>query len=497
MTTNADDNFLSILQQFATEITSKFSLSSLSFNPEDQLKSPLEKLLKQTGKLLQLDINAVTEFQEKMLSGRPDFGVTVKSLLVGHIELKAPEKKINPRSFKGNDKQQWDKFANLPNLIYTNGNSWSLYRTGEKIGKTLNLSGDVTADGSEAITSQNASALLTMLRDFLQWQPIVPSTPKALAAMLAPICSLLRKDVLTALEEPESNLTMLAQDWRQYFFPDADDNQFADAYAQTLTYALLLAKFSGAEDLSLPQAVKTIRKGHNLLADALKILGDDLARSQIDVSVSLLERLISAIDVSALMKREDEDPWLYFYEDFLAEYDPKMRKERGVYYTPVPVIKTQVRLVAELLAQRFDAEFSFVDKNVVTLDPACGTGTYILTALQHGLEQVAAARGPGMRVSAATTAAANIHAFEILVGPYAVAHLRLTQKILQEGGTLPENGVRVYLTDTLDSPYTDLAGHLPLPYKSFGEERKRAQSIKQDTPVMVCIGNPPLQPTAN
>ncbi len=492
MTTNVDDKFLSILQQFGTEISSKFSLSSvLSFSPEDQLKSPLEKLLKQTGELLQLDVNAVTEVRETILSGRPDFGVTIKSLLVGHIELKAPEKKINPRSFKGNDKQQWDKFANLPNLIYTNGNSWTLYRTGEKVGKTLNFSGDITSDGSEAITPQNASALLTMLRDFLHWQPIVPSTPKALAAMLAPICSLLRKDVLTALEEPESNLTMLAQDWRRYFFPDADDNQFADAYAQTLTYALLLAKFSGADDLSLQQAVKTIRKGHNLLADALKILGDDSAREQIDVSVSLLERLISAIDVSALMKREDEDPWLYFYEDFLAEYDPKMRKERGVYYTPIPVIQTQVRLVAELLAERFDAEFSFVDKNVVTLDPACGTGTYILTALQHGLDQIAAARGAGMRVSAATTAAANIHAFEILVGPYAVAHLRLTQQILREGGTIPENGVHVYLTDTLDSPYTELVGHLPFSYKSFGEERKRAQSIKKDTPVLVCIGNPP------
>ena len=93
MTTNADDKFLSILQQFATEITGKFSLSSLSFSPEDQLKSPLEKLLKQTGELLQLEINAVTEIRERILSGRPDFGVTVKSLLVGHIELKAPEKK--------------------------------------------------------------------------------------------------------------------------------------------------------------------------------------------------------------------------------------------------------------------------------------------------------------------------------------------------------------------------------------------------------------------
>ena len=491
MAINSNTDFITVLKQFATEVTGKFSLSSMRFNPEDQLKSPMSNLLEEVGKLLHLDINSVTEIQEKELSGRPDFGVTVKSLLVGHIELKAPEKSIEPSKFKGNDKQQWEKFKNLPNLIYTNGSSWILYRTGERVGKAVKFSGDVSSDGAEAITSQNADALLSMFRDFLSWEPTVPSNPKALAEILAPICRLLRTDVLTALEDPKSNLTTLAQDWRIYFFPDADDKQFADAYAQTLTYALLLAKFSGAVDLSLTQAVKTIRKGHNLLADTLKILGDEAAREQIDVSLSLLERLISAIDISALIRREDEDPWLYFYEDFLAQYDPKMRKERGVYYTPIPVIQTQVRLVSELLAEHFDAEFSFVDENVVTLDPACGTGTYILTAVKHGLDQITAARGAGMRVSAATTAAANIHAFEILVGPYAVAHLRLTQQILSEGGTLPDNGVHVYLTDTLESPYAELAGHLPFSYKSFGEEHKRVQSIKQNTPILVCIGNPP------
>jgi hypothetical protein len=491
MAINSNTDFITVLKQFATEVTGKFSLASMRFNPEDQLKSPMSNLLGEVGKLLHLDINSVTEIQEKELSGRPDFGVTVKSLLVGHIELKAPEKSIEPSKFKGNDKQQWEKFKNLPNLIYTNGSSWILYRTGERVGKAVKFSGDISSDGADAITSQNADALLSMLRDFLSWEPTVPSNPKALAEILAPICRLLRTDVLTALEDPKSNLSTLAQDWRIYFFPDADDKQFADAYAQTLTYALLLAKFSGAVDLSLTQAVKTIRKGHNLLADTLKILGDEAAREQIDVSVSLLERLISAIDISAMIRREDEDPWLYFYEDFLAQYDPKMRKERGVYYTPIPVIQTQVRLVAELLAEHFDAEFSFVDENVVTLDPACGTGTYILTAVKHGLDQIAEARGAGMRVSAATTAAANIHAFEILVGPYAVAHLRLTQQILSEGGTLPDNGVHVYLTDTLESPYAELAGHLPFSYKSFGEEHKRVQSIKQNTPILVCIGNPP------
>ena len=491
MDSNAESQFLSSLQDYSKDLTTKFSLSSVSFGAEDQLKSPIEHLLKSAANILNLSIVVVTEVREKVLSGRPDMGITINGLLMGYIELKAPGKGADPNKLKGDDKQQWEKFKSLPNLIYTDGNSWGLYRTGEKVGKTIKFSGDITAKGASAITAQNANDLLILLRDFFNWQPIVPSTPKALAEMLAPICRLLRKDVLTALEDPESNLSQVAKDWRHYLFPDADNQQFADAYAQTLTYALLLARFSGADDLSLPQAVKTIRTGHNLLADALKILGDEAAREQIEVSVNLLERIIAAIDITALNKDGSEYLWLYFYEDFLAKYDPKMRKERGVYYTPIPVIKTQVRLVAELLAEHFDAEFSFLDDKVITLDPACGTGTYILTAIKHGLNQISNLRGKGMRVSAATNAAANIHAFEILVGPYAVAHLRLTQQILSEGGTLPENGVHVYLSDTLESPYAELSGNLPLIYKSLGQEYKRAQKIKQNTPVIVCLGNPP------
>lgn len=491
MSSNPEIRFLSHLQDYAKDLTTKFSLSSVSFGTEDQLKLPIENLLKSAANILNLSIVVVTEVREKVLSGRPDMGITINGLLMGHIELKAPGKGADPNKLKGDDKQQWEKFKSLPNLIYTDGNSWGIYRTGEKVGKIIKFSGDITAKGASAITAQNANDLLILLRDFFNWQPIVPSTPKALAEMLAPICRLLRKDVLTALEDPESNLSQVAKDWRHYLFPDADNQQFADAYAQILTYALLLARFSGADDLSLPQAVKTIRTGHNLLADALKILGDEAAREQIEVSVNLLERIIAAIDITALNKDGSEDPWLYFYEDFLAKYDPKMRKERGVYYTPIPVIKTQVRLVAKLLAEHFDAEFSFVDDKVITLDPACGTGTYILTAIKHGLDQISNLRGKGMKVSAATNAAANIHAFEILVSPYAVAHLRLTQQILSEGGTLPENGVHVYLSDTLESPYAKLSGNLPLIYKSLGEEYKRAQKIKQNTPVMVCIGNPP------
>ncbi|MFN7659520.1 MAG: type I restriction enzyme HsdR N-terminal domain-containing protein [Dolichospermum sp.] len=188
MVSNSENQFLSHVQEFAHQLTTKFSISSVSFGAEDQLKSPIENLLKSAGNILNLSIAIVTEVREKLLSGRPDIGVIINGLLMGHIELKAPGKGADPSKLKGDDKQQWEKFKSLPNLIYTDGNSWGLYRTGEKVGKIIKFSGDITAKGASAITAQNAHDLLILLRDFFNWQPIVPSTPKALAEMLAPIC---------------------------------------------------------------------------------------------------------------------------------------------------------------------------------------------------------------------------------------------------------------------------------------------------------------------
>ena len=483
------ENFLPLLQELAETVEEKFSLP-IDFNPEDQLKPSVGELLKNFGDLVGKKLITVTEVQVDEFSGRPDIGVTVDSLIAGHIELKAPGYGADTNKLKGRNKQQWEKFKALPNLIYTDGNEWALYRSGNRVGQIIKFPGDITTEGAKTINEENATLLFNLLQDFINWEPQVPSSPRGLAAMLAPICRYLREDVFESLQDENSNLRSLAGDWRRYLFPEADDKEFADAYAQTLTYALLLAQISGAENLTIPEATATLQAGHRLLADTLKILGDTNARSDIDIPVSLLERIIAAIDVEALEERSKGELWLYFYEDFLAEYDPAMRKDRGVYYTPIPIVHSQIRLISELLSDQFGYEFSFVDPHVTTLDPAAGTGTYLLAAIDHALNQVAELKGDGMKARYATIAAENMHAFEILVGPYAVAHLRLTQKILSENGQVPDNGVKLYLTNTLESP-NEPPPQLPFYYKSLGEEHLRANKVKGETPILVCIGNPP------
>jgi hypothetical protein len=225
-----------------------------------------------------------------------------------------------------------------------------------------------------------------------------------------------------------------------------------------------------------------------LLAQTLRVLAQPEARGEIALAVDLLERVIGAVDPGQLAERGD--PWLYFYEDFLAAYDPKLRRDQGAYYTPQSVIGAQVRLTAELLESRFGKRRSYADEGVFLLDPAAGTAAYPLAAAEHALRQSAERFGAGIIPSAATKCAENIHAFENMVGPYAVSHLRLTQLIASHGGTLPEGGIHAYLTDTLESP-NQVPHEVNLFARKLTEEHRRAQRIKKHTRVLVCMGNPP------
>ena len=434
------------------------------------------------------DVEPRTEAQVEGLGARPDIGVAVHRLLCGYVELKAPGKGARTSQFSGADRKQWGKFKALPNILYTDGSEWALYRSGEDQGEVVRFSGDVTEDGADAFDNDQIASLHTLLVDFLGWAPIPPDSAEALARTLAPLCRMLREDVLIAVRNPHSALAHLAREWRQYLFPDADDAQFADAYAQTMTYALLLARLNGEEHLTTTTAANALDSGHGLLAQALRILAQQEARNEIAVPVGLLERLIRVVQPERLRQRGD--PWLYFYEDFLSFYDPKLRNNYGVYYTPVEVIGAQVRLVSQLLVERFNKPLSYADSDVTFLDPGGGTAAYPVAAIEHCLGIVEQRFGPGMVANKATDCARNFYTFEVLVGPYAVAHLRLTKLITDKGGTLPDDGIRVFLTDTLESPHAN-PPQPPLFARVLTEEHRRAQQVKSRTRVLVCMGNPP------
>ena len=488
-----DNELFLALQEFASDVSAKMSQQAAG-EPEDQLRSPFENLMKRASKAMGLDVVCTGETRVAGRVGRPDFAVHFKKLLSGYVELKAPGVGARTETFKGHNHEQWDRFKAIPNILYSDGNEWALYRSGERVSEVVKLSGDIRSKGKKAVALPDAEALDHLLRLYLNWQPIIPVDSKkridlrASAKLLAPLCGLLRDDVTEALRHPESPLVQLASEWRDLLFPEATDEQFSDAYAQTVAFALLLGRSEGAEPLTLDSAVAALAAQHSLLSRALLVLTDEAVQSEMKAALELLLRIIGAVP-SATFSGQKE-PWLYFYEDFLAVYDPKLRKDAGAYYTPVEVVHAQVRLIDDLLENRLHKPLGFVDPGVITLDPAAGTGTYLLGVIEHALGRIKAEQGEGAVAGQASVLANNLYGFEIMVGPYAVTELRVTRALRDHGATLPTGGTHIYLTDTLESPHTKPA-HLPFYLKPISDQHKKALEVKSGVPVIVCLGNPP------
>ncbi len=481
------------LQRFAETVRAKMSALTPG-EPEDQLRGPFENFMADAARALGWNLVCTGETKLPGCLGKPDYAVHLNKLLAGYAELKAPGAGANPKRFTSHNLEQWKRFQALPNLLYCDGSEWGLYRDGEPEGKIVRLSGDVAADGKKAIASEDAYAVERLLREFLSWQPIIPTDRKGkidlkgFATLLAPLCRMLRDEVTDALKDPNSPLVQLARDWRQLLFPDAPDEQFADGYAQTVAFALLLGRSEGADPLTLGSAEKSLAVQHSLLSRALQVLTDPGAQADISASLNLLLRIIAAVPAATLTG--PEDPWLYFYEDFLAAYDPKLRKDAGAYYTPLEVVRAQVRLIDDLLVNRLGKPLGFADPGVITLDPAAGTGTYLLGVIEHALGKVEAQQGAGAVPGQASVLAANLHGFERMVGPYAVTELRVSRALRDRGAMLPKDGTHVYLTDTLESPDAQPLQY-PLFFKPIAEQHAKALNVKCKVPVIVCLGNPP------
>ena len=480
------------LQDFAASVTAKMTQVTLG-EPEDQLRGPFETFLAEVGHAFGWNVVCTGETPLPDRLGRPDYAVHLNQLLAGYVELKAPGVGATASRFKGHNRDQFKRFSAIPNILYTDGNEWVLYRDGKQV-RGCHLSGDVADDGREAAVPQDAQAVEDLLRDFLLWEPIIPINRndkidlKGFAALLAPLCRMLRDDVTDALKNSASPLVQLAGDWRQLLFPDASDEQFADAYAQTVTFALLLGRSEGADPLTLNSAETALAAQHNLLSRALRVLTDPDARADIAASLDLLLRVIAVVPLATLTG--PEDPWLYFYEDFLAAYDPDLRKDTGAYYTPVEVVRAQVRLIDHLLVHRLGKPLGFADPDVITLDPAVGTGTYLLGVIEHVLGRVKAEQGAGAVAGQATMLAENLYGFELLVGPYAVSELRVSRALRDNGATLPTDGTHIYLTDTLESPHAE-PPQMPFILRPIAEQHRKALKVKSKVPVIVCLGNPP------
>ena len=489
------------MSRFGATLKPKFSGIGASGSPEDQLRGPLDQLVQDiVAALGAANVVLVGESSVQELKTRPDFAVTKQNLLVGFIELKAPGKGADPRSFDDpHDKEQWQKLKFLPNLVYTDGNSFSLWQDSKLQGEIVQLEGSVESAGASL---RAPSGLLRLFEKFLGWNPIPPRSAPELAEISARLCRLLRDEVIEQMERGSAALTSLAADWRRTLFPDASNETFADGYAQAVTFGLLMARAQGIVlTAGLDQVSRTLRQTNLLIGTALRVLTDDVDnQATLKTSLNTLTRVLDVVHWPTISKGGPE-AWLYFYEGFLSVYDNALRKKTGSYYTPPEIVTAMVRLVDETLRdeRRFGVAEGLASPDVTLADPAMGTGTFLLGVLQRIAERVEEDQGKGAVPAMIRAALARLIGFEIQFGPFAVAQLRLTAEVLDllEANTAePEHiDLRLFLTDTLGNPNEEHE-YIPHILSPLAASRRSANQIKRAEPITVVIGNPPYRERA-
>ncbi|WP_336028817.1 type ISP restriction/modification enzyme [Geodermatophilus sp. FMUSA9-8] len=467
--------------------------------PEDQMRGPLEGLLDATAASLGVRFSAVGEASLADLRVRPDYATLVNGAITGYVEVKRPGKGADPTRWPagGHDGVQWAKLRALPNVVYTDGQQWALYRTGERVGEIVTLVGDVHDAGAHLSVVDDGLARL--LADFLLWSPERPRTIHQLVNSVAPLTRLLREEVTDTLAREQrvgdGPFTRIARDWRALLFPDADDAAFADQYAQAVTFALLLAR---TEDIdfagkSVDGIARELGRTHSLLGKALAVLTDETI-GVLTVTLDTLVRVIGVVDFGRFAHHR-ADPYLHLYEHFLAVYDPELRKLTGSYYTPPAVVTAMTRLTDEVLRTRLGRTAGLADPTVTIVDPAMGTGAYVLDVLETVADTARAQQGPGAVPAQLKDAAARIVGVEKQTGPFAVAELRVAETLRRHGATAPPGGVRLYVADTLDNPFAEQA-RLAATLDPIAVSRRHANRMKAEEPVVVVLGNPPYRERA-
>jgi hypothetical protein len=486
------------ISNFGTAAKSKLSNPAASGQPEDQLRAPFEQLLKDAAALCNFHAGAVVavgETSQHDLKTRPDYSITVDKALVGFVELKAPGKGANPLRFRDpHDKAQWERLSALPNLIYSDGNSFSLWQDGKLAGSVLTLQGDVETSGAKLAPPPS---LLPLFESFLRWKPTSPRSARELAHTTARLCRFLRDEVTEQLGLKSQALTDLAADWRQLLFPDATDERFADGYAQAVTFGMLMARAKGIPlNDGLDKAAAELARSSTLIGAALRLLTDNAENQQtLKTSLGTLTRVLQEVEWKKVSKGEPE-AWLYFYEEFLDVYDKKLRKETGSYYTPPEVVRAMVALVDEVLrSKRFGLHAGLASPQVTLADPAVGTGTFLLGVLHRIADRVRIDEGPGAVAGAIQSALLRLIGFEIQLGPFAVAQLRILAEIVDLTHSASDSPLRLFVANTLADPYEN-EDYFPSMLAALGRSRRDANKIKREEPVTVVLGNPPYKEKA-
>jgi len=469
------------------------------------------------------DVIVTNEPSQVTDCGNPDFLISKKEIPIGFIEAKDVGKDLSSKLYK----EQFDRYkAALDNLIITDYLRFEFYVGGELIHEIC--VGELV-EGVVQPHDSEFNRLAELLRDFCVYVGQTIKSAQRLAVLMAGKARLLEHTLYQALisdENSDDNSDLRAQfeTFKGVLIHDLTPADFADIYAQTLAYGMFAARLHDdtLDTFSRQEAAELIPKTNPFLRKLFShVAGIDID-PRIKTTVDNLADVFRATDVAAILKNfgkttQTQDPIIHFYETFLAEYNPKLRKQRGVWYTPEPVVKFIVRAVDDILKSEFDLADGIADTSkieiekqtqtpdsrtktgykmvkelvhkVQILDPATGTGTFLAAIIQHIFHSQFENMGGIWSSYVEQDLLPRLHGFELLMASYAMAHLKLDMLLADTGyEPIKPKRMQVYLTNSLEEHNPD-TGTLFAGWLSA--EANEANAIKRDAPVMVVIGNPP------
>jgi len=442
----------------------------------------------------------VTTLPKQTEAGNPDFRIwDGKQHIVGYIEAKAPN--VDDLDRVAHSEQLKRYFHTFPNLILTNFFEFRLYRDGQLIEKVLTGRPYVMTDLGKIPPVENEKEFLLLLEKFFSFSLPKVYNAKKLAVELAKRTRFLRDEVIAEeLREEESkgegNILGFFEAFKDYLIKGLKKEDFADLYSQTITYGLFAARTRTNKEFNRKLAYDNIPHTIGILREVFEFISLGEIPESMEWIIDDISEVLAVTDVKRILSKyfhegKGKDPIIHFYETFLSEYDPKTREKRGVYYTPEPVVSFIVRSLNQILKEHFNKSNGFASEGVTVLDPAAGTSTFIAEATKLAVEEFTSEYGEGGKESFIRDhILENFYAFELMMAPYAVGHLKMSFLLEELGYKLKEDDrFKLYLTNTLEMeelPETRLPGMI-----SLSKESHLAGKIKKEQPILVILGNPP------
>jgi hypothetical protein len=462
--------------------------------------STLEDLLKTYGDSIEKKKLHITTLPKKTEAGNPDFRIwDGKQHIVGYIEAKAPTIEYLDQI---ETTDQLKRYLHIfPNLILTNFFEFRLYRNGALKDK-VSIARPFMLHKLRTIPRvENEADFLKLLEKFFSFSLPKVYDAKTLAIELAKRTRFLKDEiVIQQLEEEESkkrgHIFGFYEAFRKYLISGLTKEDFADLYSQTITYGLFAARTRSENGFNRKLAYDNIPRTIGILRDVFKFISFEDLPQQMEWIIDDISEVLAVTDVKNILHQyfhegKGKDPVVHFYETFLAEYDPQAREKRGVYYTPEPVVSYIVRSLHNILKENFNRQDGFASESVTVLDPAAGTLTFLAEASKLAVEEFISKYGEGGKENLIREQILkNFYAFELMMAPYAVGHLKMSFLLEELGYMLKKDDrFKLYLTNTLEMEelaQTELPGMV-----SLSEESHLAGRVKKEQPVLVILGNPP------